>query len=67
MGFLLGILMILLVVGMAIYFGKTRRRNENLEEVRRNLEDNTEEIRKLKEEVRQLRQEQEKMKREKEG
>lgn len=67
MGFLLGILMILLVVGMAIYFGKTRHRDETLEEVRRNIEENTEELRKLKEEVRQLHQEQEKMKREKEG
>lgn len=67
MGFLLNILMILLVIGMAIYFGKTRQREEILEKAIRNIEENTVELRKLQEEVRQIRQEQEKMKREKES
>ncbi|WP_158599061.1 hypothetical protein [Planococcus salinus] len=56
MVFLFDVLFILLIVGMAIFFGTTRHR-----------EDDKEEVRKLKEEVRQLREEQEKLKREKEN
>lgn len=53
MGILVGIFLVLIIIGLAIFFG-----------VSKSLEDNKEEVRKLKEEVHQLLHEQEKLKRE---
>ena len=54
MGFLLGTLLLLAIVGMAIVFG-----------ISKDSESDREKLTKLEEEVKQLRQEQEKLKKEK--